>query len=180
MAEKKEGGFRGIFIAILISMMIALFWDSFSFIRNIAHLILDPTAGYILNWNMLWGMLILVFLITLVMTLVQKYVTDQKTLKEMKEQQKTLQEEMKKYKEHPEKLMEMQKKMFGFMPKMMKLSMRGVIYTAIPLILLFRWFYDFFSAIVDYKFFGFLSWFWLYILSSIFFSSILRKIMKVV
>ena len=180
MSEKKEAGFKGIFIAIVVSMLIALLWDSFSFIKNFAHSILDPTAGWFLNWNLVWGMLILVFLISLIMTLIQKYLTDQKALKEMKERQKALQEEMKKHKGHPEKLMEMQKEMFKFMPRMMKLSMRGVVYTAIPLILLFRWFFDFFSVIEDYRFFGIFSWFWIYILGSIIFSSILRKVLDVV
>ena len=87
---------------------------------------------------------------------------------------------MKKYKDHPEKLMEFQKKQMEFIPKMMRVSMRGIVYTAIPLILFFRWFRDFFSLIGDPQFFGFLSWFWFYLIGSMIFSSIFRKIMKVV
>ena len=87
---------------------------------------------------------------------------------------------MKKYKDHPEKLMELQKKQFEFIPKTMKLSMRAIVFTGIPFILFFRWFMDFFTAIGDPKFFGFLSWFWFYLIFSIIFSSILRKIFKVV
>ena len=179
-AEGKQGSFKGIFIVMIISILIAFFWDSLSFMKSGAHAILNPTAGVLLNWNLTWGMTIIVLIIALFMTIIQKYATDQETLREMKKEQKALQEEMKKYREHPEKMMELQKKQFGFMPKMMKLSMRPMIYTAIPLILFFRWFMDFFSAIGDPRFFGFLNWFWFYLIGSIFFSSILRKVLKVV
>lgn len=176
----KEGSFRGIFIVMIISLLIAFFWDSFSFIKDTVHAILNPTAGTLLNLNLTWGMIILVFLITLAMTLIQKYATDQETLRELKKEQKILQEEAKKYREHPEKLMEFQKKQMEFIPKTLKLSMRPIMITGIPLILFFRWFIDFFSAAGNPKFFGFFSWFWFYLISSIVLSSILRKVLKVV
>lgn len=178
--EGKQGSFKGIFIVMTISLLIAFFWDSISIIKNTAGSILNPTAGILLGWNLTYGMILLVFVIAIFMTLVQKYGTDQETLRELKKEQKILQEEMKKYKEHPEKIMELQKKQLAFIPKTMKLSMRPIVYTAIPLILFFRWFMDFFSSIGDPKFFGFLSWFWFYIIGSIIFSSILRKVFKVV
>ena len=177
--EGKQGGFKGIFIVMIISLLIAFFWDSLSFMRDGAHAVLNPTAGMLLNWNLTWGMTIIVLIIALFMTLIQKYATDQETLKEMKKEQKLLAEEMKKYREHPEKMIELQKKQFAFMPKMMKISMRPMMYTAIPLILFFRWFMDFFSLIGDPRFFGFLNWFWFYLIGSILFSSILRKVLKV-
>ena len=176
----KEGSFRGIFIVMIISLLIAFFWDSSPFIKNTVHAILNPTAGTLLNLNLTWGMIILVFLITLAMTLIQKYGTDQETLRELKKEQKILQEEAKKYREHPEKLMEFQKKQMEFIPKTLKLSMRPIMITGIPLILFFRWFIDFFSAAGNPKFFGFFSWFWFYLIISIILSSILRKVLKVV
>lgn len=177
--EGKQGSFKGIFIVMIISLLIAFFWDSIPLIKDGVGSVLNPTSGVLLNWNLTWGMIIIVLLIAIFMTLVQKYGTDQETLREMKKEQKALQEEMKKFKDHPEKMMEFQKKQFAFMPKMMKLSMRPMMYTAIPLILFFRWFMDFFAAIGDPRFFGFLSWFWFYLIGSIFFSSILRKVLKV-
>ncbi|HUW43509.1 MAG TPA: EMC3/TMCO1 family protein [Bacillota bacterium] len=176
----KEGSFKGIFIVMLLALLIAFFWEKVSWIRDAANFILNPTAGALLNWNVTIGMTLLVILIAILMTLVQKYGTDQKTLGEMKKEQKEVQEEIKKAKEHPEKMMELQKKQFAFLPKMMKLSMRPIIYTSIPLILFFRWFMDFFAAAGNIKFFGFLNWFWFYLLGSMIFSSILRKIFKVV
>ena len=175
----KEGSFRGIFIVMIVSLLIAFLWDSIPVIKNTAHAILDPTAGALLNIDITWGMIIIVFIIAIIMTLAQKYGTDQKTLKEMRAQQKELQKEMKEFRDHPEKLLELQKKQMEFIPRMFKLSMRPIVYTAIPLILFFRWFGDFFSLAGDPRILGFFSWFWFYLLGSIIFSSILRKVLKV-
>jgi len=181
MADRgKEGSFTIIFVIMIISMIIAFFWDSLGPIKNIVHVALDPSAGALLNWNLVFGMFVLVFIISLLTTLIQKYATDQETLKELRKEQKIVQAEMKKYKEHPEKIMELQKKQFEALPKTMKLSMRSIVYTGIPFILLFRWFYDFFDVIGNPKFFGFLSWFWFYLIFVIVFSSIIKKLMKVV
>ena len=176
----KEGSFTPIFIVLILSLLVAGMWDKIPSIKNTAHYILDPTAGALLNWNVTWGMTILVLIISFIMTIVQKYATDQKTLKEMKAEQKKLQDEMKKVKDHPEKLMALQKKQFEFMGPMMKLSMRGIVFTGVPLILMFRWFMDYFTILGNFKFFGFITWFWFYLITSIIFSSILRKYMDVV
>ncbi len=179
--KKGEGSFRPIIIIMLASLVIAGLWDKVPFIKNAIHAVLDPTAGALLLWNVSWGMTIIVILITLIVTLVQKYATDQKTLKELKEEQKSIQKQMKEFREHPDKVMELQKKQMALMPKQMKLSMRAIAFTGIPFILFFRWFYDFFATLDDVVFFGiFKRWFVFYIIVSLVVSSILRKILKVV
>ena len=176
----KEGSFAPIIFVMIVSLAIASLWNSIPVIKNTVHSILNPTAGFLMNWNLTRGMMIVVLIITFITTLVQKYGTDQETLREMKKEQKILQEEMKKYKDNPEKIMELQKKQLEFIPKTMKLSMRAIAYTGIPLILSFRWFMDYFELIPEFKFFGFFTWFWFYLVFSIIFSSVLRKIMNVV
>jgi len=166
------------FLVMLLSFVIAGAWNSFPIIKTSAHYILDPSAGYLMNLNIYVGMTIIVFIITFITVLIQKYGTDQAELKKLKEEQKILQEEMKKYKDHPEKLMELQKKSFEFMPRTMDLTMKPIIYTAIPFVLFFRWFNDYFIN-SPFKFFGFISWFWFYFLASLLFNTLLRKIMKV-
>ncbi|PIN90175.1 hypothetical protein COU57_04320 [Candidatus Pacearchaeota archaeon CG10_big_fil_rev_8_21_14_0_10_32_14] len=175
----KEGSLLPILIILIVSLLIAGMWDKNAVIKNTAHSILDPSAGALLDLNVIWGMLLLVLILSIIMTIVQKYATDQVTLKEMKMEQKKLSEEMKKVKDNPSRMMELQKESMKFMMPMMKLSMRGIIYTGIPLILMFRWFMDYFSA-NPYKFFGFMTWLWFYLIASIVFSSILRKYMDVV
>ena len=50
--EGKEGSFKGIFIAMFLALIIAFFWDKISWIKNTVDLILNPTAGALLNWNL--------------------------------------------------------------------------------------------------------------------------------
>jgi len=163
---------------MIASMALAAAWESVPLIKTSVHAVLDPTAGWLLNVNVFWGMTLFILLITFITVLVQKYGTDQVSLKKLKEEQKILQEEMKKYRDSPEKMLELQKKSFEFMPKTMDLTMKPLIYTAVPFVLFFRWFQDYFLN-VDYKFLGVLSWFWFYFILSILFNSILRKLMKV-
>jgi len=165
---------------MLASVLVVSLWDSVPSIKNSVHAVLNPTAGALLNWNLTIGMLVIVAVISLFTTLIQKYTTDQEALKKLKEGQKALQEEMKKFqKENPAKVMELQKKQFESMPKMMKLSMASIVYTGIPFILFFRWFGDFFTLMGDPKFFGFLSWFWFYLIGLMIVGSVLRKVLKV-
>ncbi len=168
------------FVVLLVTMIIAFAWGRVPFIKQTVHSILDPTAGKLLNSNITWGMILIVFIITLVTTIIQKYGTDQSELKKIRGEQKILQEEMKKYKDNPEKILELNKKHFEFIPKTMDLTMKPLIYTAIPFVLFFRWFGDYFSGIGNnFKFFGFLSWFWFYFIATIVFSTILRKVLKI-
>jgi len=178
--EGKEGSFRTFFVIMILSLVIAGMWDVVPAIKDSVHYVLDNSLGYLMNWNLTIGMMIIVILVALFTVLIQKYATDQKTLKELRKEQKLLQEEMKKYRDHPQKMMELQKKSFEFVPKTMKLSMRSIGYTAVPLILLFRWFNDVFITLGNPKFFGFMTWFWFYLVFVMIFSGIIKKAMKVV
>jgi len=172
-------GMKLMFVVLILTMIVAFAWESMPVIKQTAHFLLDPSAGKILDFNLTWGMLILVFIITFLTTLVQKYGTDQPALKKIKEEQKILQEEMKKYKDHPDKILELNKRQLEFLPRTMDLTTKPLIYTAIPFVLFFRWFGDYFSVMPDFKFFGFFSWFWFYFVFTIIFSTILRKMLKV-
>lgn len=175
----KKGGFLGIMIVMVASMAIASLWNVIPQISSSIHYLLDPVLGILLDLNVTVGMLFITLIITLITTLIQKYGTDQETLKKLKAEQKKLSEDMKQYKNQPDKIMELNKKQFEFMGEMMKHSMRPIIYTGVPLVLLFRWFVDYFAKMLDFRFFGFLTWLWVYLIFSIIFSTILRKIFKV-
>lgn len=169
---------KPLLLVVVISLAIALFWDRVPAIQQAVHAVLDPSAGKLLDWNVTIGMLLFTLIISLIITLAQKYLTDQATLREIKKEQKLLQEEMKKYKAHPEKLMELQKKQLEFIPRTFDITMRPAIYTSVPIILFFRWFHDYFTA-TPVEIFGFLSWFWAYLIFSIIFTTILRKVFNV-
>ena len=183
----KEGktSFKPIIIVMVISLAIAALWDKIPAIKNAIHFVLNPTAGVLMDWHLTIGMSIVILILTILTTIVQKYGTDQKTLKELKKEQKAVQKQMKEFKDHPKKMMELQKKQMSFIPKQFKLSMRGIVYTGIPLILFFRWFDDYFGILSvatgePVRFLGFMGWFVFYIVASIVFSSILKKWWKVV
>ena len=172
-------GFLLIILVMLGSLFIASLWNSVPIISKSVHIILDPTLGYFLKLNVNIGFILIVLLIVFLTTLVQKYGSDQEALKNLREEQKKLQEEMKKYKDDPVKIMEFQKKQFEQIPRTFEHSMAPLVYTAIPFVLLIRWFTDIFKNLGDPKILGFLGWIWAYLLLSIIFSTILRKILKV-
>ena len=166
------------FLVMLLSIGVAGLWGAIPIVKSTVHFILDPTAGVLLNWHVTIGMILITGIITLITTLLQKYLTDQDTIKTIKEEQKIVQQEMKLAKSNPEKTMELSKKSFELSMKTMPLTMRPLVYTVIPFVLFLRWFGDYF-IVNPVKIFGFLSWFWAYIIFSIVLSSIFRKILKV-
>lgn len=175
----KKTGLIMLMLVMFISLIVASLWDSVPAIKNTVHAILDPTFGYLINLNLHFGFIVVVLFMTFLTTLVQKYATDQQALKSLKDEQKAMQEEMKQYQNNPSKMLEMQKKQFEQIPKTFELTMKPLLYTAIPFILLIRWFSDIFKNLNDPKFFGLMTWFWAYMLLAIVFSIILRKVMRV-
>ena len=99
-------------------------------------------------------------------------------LKQIREEQKKIQAEIKQFKEHPEKVMALNKRSMELMMEAMPISMRPLIYTSIPFILFLRWFGDYFTA-NPAKIFGFMSWFWAYLIITLVLSGIFRKMLKV-
>jgi len=171
-------GMKLMLLILAVGLIVPILWSSVPVIKDSVHFILDPSLGSLLSWNVNIGLIIVTAILTFISTIIYKYTTDQKTLKEIKEEQKLIQEEMKKYRDHPEKMMEHQKRSMELSMKTMPLIMRPLIYTTIPLILLFRWFADFFIA-NPVAIFGFMNWIIAYLIFSIIFSNIFRKMLKV-
>ncbi|MBS3080929.1 DUF106 domain-containing protein [Candidatus Pacearchaeota archaeon] len=172
MAERKTG-MLWFFIIMLISLYIASKWNSLPFIKNSVNAVLNPSFGALLEWNLYIGFIVVIAFTSLVLTLSQKYLSDQDQLREIKKEQKILQEEMKKYKENPEKLLELQKKQLEFIPQTFNITLKPLIYTSIPIILLFRWFSDYFHPIFGNW------WILYYMIGALVFSSIFRKLFNV-
>jgi len=169
---------KALFIVMIISLGIAFFWGRVPIIKDTVHAALDPTAGILLERNADIGILAFAAVISLFITIIQKYTTDQETLREIKKEQKLLQQEMKNYKDHPEKLMELQKKQLSSIPKTFEITLRPIMYTSIPIIIFFRWFSDYFAD-NPVKIFGVLNWFLAYIILSMIFTTVFRKVFKV-
>ncbi len=137
----------------------------------------NVTLGPFVNWSPSISLLIISFILTLITTLIYKYTTNQVMMKSFKEETKKMQEEMKLLKDNPNKMMEKNKELMEKNMKMMSQSFKPILFTFIPFVIIFiglRNIYEPFGKIL----FG-LSWIWIYIISSIIFSIILLKILKV-
>jgi uncharacterized membrane protein (DUF106 family) len=136
----------------------------------------------------LW-ILVLSFLINLGIVLITKFTTDQKKLKDIKEEVKALRQEMKDNKDNPEKVVEIQKKLTSKSFEPMKHTLKPMLITFLPLVLLWYWL----RSVIPYEQiilnFPFeipkpgandgMGWLGVYILSSLLFSTVLKKIFKV-
>lgn len=133
--------------------------------------------GFLINWSPLVGLLIISFILTLLTSLSYKFLTNQKELKQHKEDMNKLQKEIKELKDNPQKMMEKQKEIMEKNLKMMKYSIKPMLITFIPLIIIFGWLRLTYTPLGK-LIFG-LSWFWIYLISAIVFSMIIRKLLKI-
>jgi len=119
------------------------------------------------------SVIVVSFLITLVMTLVTKKFTNQNRMKELKQIQKACQIKLKDARHDPGEMTKVQKQMMDCSMELMKHSFKPMLYTFLPLIILFWWIRGIYSPV-------FSSWIWWYIATGIISSMILRKVLKVV
>jgi uncharacterized membrane protein (DUF106 family) len=110
-------------------------------------------------------------LITLISTLVTKWMTNQEHLKSLKDRQKQIQIDLKKHKPGEKMFEELQSEMLQISMTMMKSSFKPLLITFVPFILLFAWIRDLYTPILAH-------WIWYYLISSIAFSMIYRKVFK--
>lgn len=170
-------GIKIMMVIMVLGLVVAFFWQQLPFIKNSVHAVLNPTIGKLLDVSPQGGFILIVLIISLITTGLQRFTTDQALLKSIKQEQKMLQEQMKQYKDNPEKTLELGKKQWETAMKTMDITLRPALFTAIPFILFFRWFGDYFTT-NPVTFFGFMSWIWAFLLMSIIFSMILRKVFK--
>jgi uncharacterized membrane protein (DUF106 family) len=176
--KPKTGGFGIMFIIMILSLGVAALWTDIPLVKSSVHFVLDPSVGALLNWNATIGLLLATAIITLITTILQKYLTDQDLLKSIKEEQKIVQQELRLVKGNQEKSMELSKKSMELTMKAMPMTMRPAMYTIIPFVLFLRWFNDYFTA-KPVHILGFITWFWAYLIFSLIFSAVFRKLLKV-
>ena len=137
--------------------------------------------GWAVAISPLFGIIFVSFVLSMLSTLAWKYLTDQTLLKSLRDKTSSMREEFKKHKDDPKKLSEMNSKMMKENLEAMKLqykqSIKPMIATLVPFMLVFVWIRK------TYEPFGVLllgmGAIWVYILFSFIFSIILRKVMKV-
>jgi len=132
------------------------------------------------NWNPLLSLLIISLFIAFLSNLGAKFLTNQKLMKETRDEMKKLQEEMKALKDNPTKMLEKQKELMVKNLPLMKESFKLMLYTFIPFLFIFLLVKEVYTNTPLGKiFWGMGLWFWIYLISTLIFSLILRKLMKV-
>ena len=134
-----------------------------------------------------WSLIIISFIITLLTTLSYKYLTNQTEMKLLKEDLTRLKGDMKKHRDSPEKISTVNKELMEKNLKYMRHSMRPMLFTFIPIIIIFSWLRATFLPTGDLFSWGFrlwpwgtgIGWLWTYLLSSIIFSTLMRKLFKI-
>ncbi len=101
---------------------------------------LDPVFYPILKLPPFFAVLVVSIIITLIVTIIYKYTTNQKLMKELKDKLKDHQKEMKQHQKDPKKMMEVNRKMMEVNLKYMTHSFRSMIFTILPVLLIFTWF----------------------------------------
>ncbi len=129
------------------------------------------------TWNPLVSLLLISFFIALLSNIASKFLTNQKLMKETRDEMKRLQGEMKTLKDNPTKMMEKQKELMSKNMPLMKESFKLMIYTFIPFILILSLVSKVYGPLGKIAF-G-VTWIWIYIAGTLLFSLILRKLLKV-
>ena len=133
--------------------------------------------GWAIKISPLVGMIIISLIMTLVTTLAYKYFTDQHAVKGLRDDMKNLQKEMKESTDEKRKL-EISKQIWQKNLEAMKHNFKPMLVTFIPIIVIFQWLrqaYEGYGII----FLGYFQWLGTYIILSLIFSLILRKLLNV-
>jgi uncharacterized membrane protein (DUF106 family) len=141
-----------------------------------------PTEPIIFGLTPLPFLLLISIVLSLIVSLVYKYMTDQTLMRELKKDLKKYQDAMKDARDDAAKTSELSKKAMAVNMKYMKQTMKPMLITMLPFILIFWWLK---SVLVDViviplSFWpGHLGWVGTYIIFSMAFTTLFRKLLKV-
>jgi uncharacterized membrane protein (DUF106 family) len=127
----------------------------------------------LINQNPKVSIILIALAITFLITLVNYFFLDKDRMREIKKRQKELQTQMKEHQKagNTDKLLELQKELFSSTGEMMKHSLKPMLITMIPILVLFGFVRNVYAGTAIAS-----SWFWYYIASAMVGSVIFRKI----
>jgi uncharacterized membrane protein (DUF106 family) len=99
----------------------------------------NPLFDPLLNLGIFWTIFLVSFILSAMITLIYYLMTDQKEMKELKDQAKKYQKEMKKHKDEPKKVMSIQKEALSLQSKLMMKSLKPTLVTMLPVLIIFNW-----------------------------------------
>lgn len=126
-----------------------------------------------INQNPRISIILISLTITLLITLVNFFFLDKEKMREIKAKQKELQVKMKEHQKAGEtdKMMALQKELFSSTGEMMKHSLKPMLITMIPIIVLFGFVRSVYAETIIAG-----TWFWYYLVSALAGSMLFRKI----
>ena len=99
----------------------------------------NPLFLPLLNLGPFWAIFITSLILSSLITLIYFLMTNQKEMKELKQQAKDYQKEMKKHKDNPKKVMSLQKEALSLQSKLMMKSLKPTLVTMLPVLIIFNW-----------------------------------------
>ena len=139
-------------------------------------------TGLIFGLTPLYFVILAAAVLSLGFSLAYKIFSDQATMRELKKDLKKYRLQMRELKDKPDKIKELTQKSMSTNMKYMKKSMRPMLITMVPVIFIFKWLKGLLGGIIilPLTFWpGHLGWFGAYIIFSIFFTTLFRKVLKV-
>lgn len=119
------------------------------------------------------SIIVFALIVSFFISLINFFVLDKERMHEIKKKQKDLQAQAKLHKDNPEKLMQINKEMMEHAMESMRHSFKPMLITMIPIIFLFTFLKNSYAGTSISG-----SWFWYYLIASIFGSIIFRKLFK--
>ena len=132
--------------------------------------------GKVIEASPLGGLVLVAFILTLLSSLAYKWLTDQEKMKSLKEELKEHQKMMKESKDNQERL-DLQKKAMDKNLQYLTHSFKPLLVTFIPFLIVFNWLRGAYSPLGPLI--GPLNWIIVYLVASVLFSIIIRKVLKV-
>jgi uncharacterized membrane protein (DUF106 family) len=107
----------------------------FEAIGNAVNSVLEP----LLSLHPFWAITIVALALSILITVIYKYTTNQKELKNIRDETKTIQNEMKASRSDMQKMTELNQKLLKLTSQQMKHTLKSYIFTFLPVILIFGW-----------------------------------------
>jgi len=138
----------------------------------------DIIFGWSVDLNPIFGLAFITLILTLVIILIYKYFTNQEEMKALKEETTLLQKQAKETKDM-QKRTDLSKKMMEKQMAYMKHTLMPLLLTFLPIIIVFGWIRNIYGE-MSLNFLGFIdNWIWVYIIFTLIFNTVLRKVLKV-
>jgi uncharacterized membrane protein (DUF106 family) len=177
VAKKKKAGFhktkKG---QIILGIVAIVFITYITFASNVP---VEPTVFGLEPLHFIFGASAI---LSMIITLVYRFGTDQPVMRELKKELKKHQGHMREYRKDPAKVAEISKKSMEVNMQYMKHTMKPMMITMLPFLLIFTWLRGQFSELIFFNLPFWphtLGWVGTYIIFSMVFTTVFRKLLNV-